>query len=93
MTFVEIFCWMLLFQLDSDCHCWRRGRRVFLVSSLAFCDCGRSSFHVIGKVVIEIIRIVVVEVETLRGITLGLFRDMNHEDFTAKIMNFLVLFA
>ena len=58
-----------------------------------FCDYRRSSFHVVGKVLVKIIRIVVVEVETLLGITLGLFRDMNHEDFTAKIMNFLVLFA
>ena len=39
----------------------------------------------------EIIRIVVVEVETLRGITLRFFRDANHEDFTIGILNFLVL--
>ena len=66
-----------------------------LVSSLGFCDCGRSSFHVIGKVLVEIIRIVVVEVETLRGVILRFvdFGDANQEDFTAKILNFLVLFA
>ena len=65
-----------------------------LGSSLGFCDCGRSSFHV-GKVLIEIIRIVFVKVETLRGITLRYlnFGDTNHEDFGAKILNFLVLFA
>ena len=47
------------------------------------------------KVLIEIIRVVVVEFETLRGITLRFldFRDANHEDFTAKVLNFLVLFA
>ena len=44
---------------------------------------------------VEIIRVVVVEVETLRGITLRFldFGDANHEDFTAKILNFLVMFA
>ena len=26
MTFVEIFCWMLLVQLDGDGHRWRRRR-------------------------------------------------------------------
>jgi hypothetical protein len=94
-TLVEVFFWMLLFQLHSDCHCWRRRRRILLVRSLGFCDCGRSSFHVIGKVLVEIIRVVVVEVETLRGITLRFlnFGDANHEDFMAKILNLLVLFA
>ena len=59
------------------------------------CDCRRSSFRVVGKVLVKIIRIVVVEVETLRGITLRFlnFGDANHEDFTAKILNLLVLFA
>ena len=44
---------------------------------------------------VEIIRVVVVEVETLRGIALRSlnFEDANHEDFTAKILNLLVLFA
>ena len=66
-----------------------------LGSSLGFCNCGRSSFHVVRKVLVEIIRVVVVEVETLCGITLRFrnFGDANHEDFTAKILNFLVLFA
>ena len=44
-TLVEIFCWMLLFQLDSDCHRWRGCRRILLGGSLGFCDCGRSSFY------------------------------------------------
>ena len=26
MMFVEIFCWMLLVQLDGDGHRWRRRR-------------------------------------------------------------------
>ena len=62
---------------------------------LDFSDCGRSSFHVVGKVLVEIIRVVVVEMEMLRGITLRFrnFEDANHKDFTAKILNFLVLFA
>ena len=64
-----------------------------LDSSLGFCDCGRSSFHVIGKVLVEILRVVVVEVETFRGITLRFFGDTNHEDFMAEILNFLVVFA
>ena len=66
-----------------------------LDSSLGFCDCGRSSFHVVGKVLVKIIRVVVVEVETLCGITLRFlnFGDANHEDFTTKILNLLVLFA
>ena len=86
---------MLLFQLHSDCHYWRRGRRILLDSSLGFCDCGGSSFHVVEKVHIEIIRVLVVEVKTLRGIILRFldFRDANHEDFTAKILDYLVLFA
>ena len=54
---------------------------------------GGSSFHVVGKVLVEIIRIVVVEVETLSGIALRFFGDMNHKDFTAEVLNFLVLFA
>jgi hypothetical protein len=93
-TLVEIFCWMLLFQLDSDSYCWG-SRWVLLGSSLGFFNCGRSSFHVVGKVLVEIIRVVVVEVETLCGITLRFrnFEDANHEDFTAKILNSLVLFA
>jgi hypothetical protein len=93
---VEIFCWMLFFQLHGDCHRWRRYRRILLGSSLGFCDYGRSSFHVVGKVLVKIIRIVVIEVETmLRGITLRFlnFGDANHEDFTAKILNLLVLFT
>ena len=63
--------------------------------ALGFYDCGGSSFHVIGKILVEIIRIVVVEVETLRGVVLRFvdFGDANHEDFMAKILNLLVLFA
>ena len=63
--------------------------------ALGFCDCGGSSSHVIRKILVEIIRIVVVEVETLRGVIVRFvdFGDANHEDFTAKILNFLVLFA
>ena len=51
--------------------------------------------HVVGKILVEMIRIVVIEVETLRGVILRFmdFRDANHEDFTAKILNFLVLLA
>jgi len=79
--------------LDGDSYHWRRSRWIFLGSSLSFSDCGRSSFHIVGKVLIEIIRIVVVKVDTLRGITLRFFGDTNHEDFTAKVLNFLVLFA
>ena len=84
---VEVFFWMLLFQLHSDCHCWRRRRRILLDSSLGLCDCG-SSFHVIGKVLVEIIRVVVVKVETLCGITL---RFLDFGD--AKVLNLLVLFV
>ena len=54
---------------------------------------GGSSFHVVGKVLIEIFRIVVIKVEMLRGIALRFFGDTNHEDFMAKVLNFLVLFA
>ena len=66
-----------------------------LSSSLGFCDRGRSSFHVVGKILVEIIRVVVVEVDTLRGIALKFrdFGDAYHEDFTTKILNLLVLFA
>ena len=66
-----------------------------LDSSLGFCDCGKSSFHVVGKVLIEIIRIVVVEIETFRGVILRFLDlgDANHEDFTAKVLNLLVLLA
>ena len=60
---------------------------------MGFCDCRRSSFYVVGKVLVEIIRIVIIEVETLCGITLRFLGDTNHEDFMAKILNFLVLFA
>ena len=65
-----------------------------LDSSFDFYDC-RSSFHVVGEVLIIVIRIVVAEVKTLRVITLRFldFRDVNHEDFTAKILNLLDLFA
>ena len=67
---------------------------------------GRSSLVVawasviVGGVVsmlsdVEIIRVVVVEVETLRRITLRFlnFGDAYHEDFIAKILSLLVLFA
>ena len=66
-----------------------------LGSSLGLCDCRRSSFHVVGEVLIEIIRVVVVEVDTLHGITLRFlnFGDADHEDFPTKVLNFLVLFA
>ena len=92
---VEIFCCMLLFQLDSDCYCWRRCRQVLFGSSLGFGDRGGSSFHVVGKVLVEVIRIVVIEIETLHGVILWFmnFRDANHEDFLAQILDFLVLFA
>ena len=62
-------------------------------NSLGFCDRGRGSLHVVGEILVEIIRIVVVEVEALRGIALRFFGDTNHEDFMAKVLNFLVLFA
>ena len=66
-----------------------------LDSSLGFCDRVWSSFHVVGEILVEIIRIVVVEVETLRGVILRFvdFGDASQEDFMAKILNFLVLFA
>jgi len=94
-TLVKIFCWLLLFQLHSDGHCWRWCRRILLGSSLGLCDRGRGSFHVVGEILVEIIRVIVVEVETLRGVVLRFVdhEDANHEDFTAKILNFLVLFA
>ena len=92
--FIEIFCWMMFVQLDGDGHRWGRRRSMYILlgSDLGFCDC-RSSFHVVGKVLVEIIRIVVVEVETLCGIALGFFRDANHEDFMSEVLNFLILFA
>ena len=95
MMFVEVFCWILLVYLDGDGHHWRkrRSRWILIGGSLGFCDCRGSGFHIVGKVLVEIIRIVVIEVETLRGITLRFFGDTNHEDFTAKVLNFLVLFA
>ena len=94
-TLVEIFCCVLLLQLDSNSYCWRRCRQVLLGSILGFCDRGRSSFHVVGKILVQVIRIVVVEIETLYGVIIWFmnFRDANYEDFTAKILNFLVLFA
>ena len=51
--------------------------------------------HVVGKILVKIIRIVVVEVETLHWVTLRFmdFRDANHEYFTAKVLSFLVMFA
>ena len=66
-----------------------------LGSSLGFCDRGGSSFHVVGKIIVEIIRIVVVEIETLRGVILRFLDlgDVNHEDFTAKVLNLYVLLA
>ena len=81
-TLVKIFYWVLFFQLHSDCHCWRRCRWILLGSRLGLCDCGRSSFHVVGKVLVEIIRVVVVEVEMLRGITL---RFLNLRDADMRI--------
>ena len=94
-TFAEVFCWILLVQLDGGGHRWRkrRSRWILIGGSLGFCDCRRSSLNIVGKVLIEIIRIVVVKVEMLRGITLRFFGDMNHEDFTVEVLNFLVLFA
>ena len=82
-TLIKIFCWVLLFHLHSNCHCWRRCRQILLDSSLGFCDCGRSSFHVVGKVLV-----VVVKVETLCGITL---RFLDFGD--AMVLNLLVLFV
>ena len=69
MTLIEIFCYMLLFQLDSNCYCWRRCRRVLLGSTLGFCNRGSSSFLVVGKILVLVIRIVVVEVETFHRIS------------------------
>ena len=95
MTLVKIFCRVMFFQLHSDCHCWRRCRRILLDSSLGFCDYRRSSLHVVREILVEIIRIIVVEIETLRGVILRFldFGDANHEDFTAKVLNLLVLLA
>ena len=66
-----------------------------MVAAWASVTVGGSSFHVVGKILVEVIRIVVVEIETLHGVILWFmdFRYANHEDFTAKILNFLVLFA
>ena len=66
-----------------------------LGSSLGFCDRGRSSFHVVGKILVEIIRVVVIKIKTLRGVILRFLDlgDANHEDFTAKVLNLLVLLA
>ena len=64
-----------------------------MVAAWASVTVGGSSFHVVGKILVEVIR--VVEIEMLRGVILWFmdFRDANHEDFTAKILNFFVLFA
>ena len=35
---VKIFRWVLLFQLHSDRHCWRRCKRILLGSSMDFYD-------------------------------------------------------
>ena len=66
-----------------------------LGSSLGFCDRGGSSFHVVGEVLIIVIRIVVVEVKTLRRVILWFMelRDAKHEDFSAEILEVLVLLA
>ena len=72
MTLLKIFCCMLLFQLGNNYYCWRRCRQVLLGSSLGFYDRGGSSFHVVGKILVEVIRIVVVEIEMLRGVILWL---------------------
>ena len=45
----------------------------------------------VGKILVEIIRIVVVEVETLRGIALRFFGDTNHDDFHGRGLEFLDL--
>ena len=36
-----------------------------LDSSLNFCDHGMSSFHVVGKILVKVIRVVVVELKSL----------------------------
>jgi hypothetical protein len=60
-TFIEVLRCRLLFQLDSYCDCWRRCRRVLIDNNFDFCDC-RSSSHVVGEVLVIVIRIIVVEV-------------------------------
>ena len=64
---VKIFCWVLLFQLHSDHHCWRSCRRILLGSSLG---------HVVGKILVEIIRIVVICKDrwTKRGVNWAFFK-------------------
>ena len=66
-----------------------------MVAAWASVTVGGSSFHVVGKILVQVIRIVVVEIETLCGVILWFmnFRYANHEDFMAKILNFMVLFA
>ena len=94
-TFLEVLFCGSLFQFNSYSDCWRRCRRVLLDSSLGFCDCRRSSFHVVGKVLVIVVRIVVVEIKTLRRVILWFmdFGDATHENFTAEILDFLVLFV
>ena len=48
---------------------------------------GGSGFHVVRKILVKVIRIVVVEIETLRGVILRFLDlgDVNHEDFAAKV--------
>ena len=56
---------------------------------------GSSLGHLVRKILVEIIRIVVVEIETLHGVILRFLDlgDANHEDFTTKVLNPLVLLA
>ena len=66
---IEILRHRLILQLDGHRHGWWSCGRILLDSSLYFYDCCGSSFHVVREVIIIIIRIVVVEVETLQLIT------------------------
>jgi hypothetical protein len=61
-TFIEVLRCRLLFQLDSYRDCWRRCMWVLVDDGFDFCDCRGSSFHVVRKVLIIVIRIVVVKV-------------------------------
>ena len=65
---IEIHFLLPIFQLDDNHHAWRSKRRIMVEAGLDFCRLCWAWSHVVRKLFVEVVGVVVVKADALRGI-------------------------